>query len=56
MNTNYEKLEKEARRLDTKEKATLARTLIKALDKITEIDVEKIWIDEANADTKTINL
>ncbi len=47
MSTNYEKLEMEARQLDAKEKAALARTLIEDLDEITEIDVEKLWVDEA---------
>ncbi|MCG8554501.1 MAG: addiction module protein [Proteobacteria bacterium] len=47
MSTNYEKLEREARQLGTREKAALARTLIEDLDGITDVDVEKLWIDEA---------
>jgi len=49
MSTNYEKLEKEARQLDAREKAALARTLIEDLDEITEVDVEKLWVDEAQS-------
>ena len=47
MATNFKELEKEARALDSREKAALARTLIEDLDTKLDQDAEKLWIDEA---------
>jgi hypothetical protein len=47
MASNFEELEKEVRSLGTREKAALARTLIEDLDASNDVDVEKIWIEEA---------
>ena len=47
MARNFEELEKEARALSSKEKATLARILIDELDSSMEEDVEQLWIEEA---------
>lgn len=47
MTKNFEKLEKEARALSSREKAALARTLIEDLDSAVDEKIEEIWIEEA---------
>jgi hypothetical protein len=47
MARNFEELEKEARALSSKEKATLARILIDELDSSIDEDAEQLWIEEA---------
>ena len=47
MTKSFEKLEKEARALSSREKAALARTLIEDLDSAGDENVEEIWIEEA---------
>ena len=44
---NMEKIEKEALKLPTNERASLAARLIRSLDEEEESDVEKSWIQEA---------
>lgn len=46
MTKSFEKLEKEARALSSREKAALARTL-EDLDSAGDENVEEIWIEEA---------
>lgn len=43
----FEKLAKEARALNSREKAALARTLIEDLDSGADEKAEEIWIEEA---------
>ena len=47
MSTLFEELERQARALPPKEKATLARILIDALDPTVDPGVEQLWINEA---------
>ena len=47
MSTSFDELEKKARALTSKEKATLARILIEDLDSSTDENVEQLWIEEA---------
>lgn len=47
MATNFADLEKEALALSSREKATLARALIEALDSAVDAGAEKLWIEEA---------
>ena len=47
MAINFKELEKEARALDSRDKAALARTLIEDLDTRLDQDAEKLWIEEA---------
>lgn len=47
MATNFADLEKEALALSSREKATLAHTLIEALDSAVDAGAEKLWIEEA---------
>jgi len=49
MSTSFDELEKQARALSLKEKATLARLLIEELDMSLDADAEQLWIDEARA-------
>ena len=47
MSTLFEQLEKQARMLTPQEKASLARILIEELDTSSDIDVERLWIEES---------
>ena len=47
MATNFSELEREALALSSREKASLARSLIEALDPVMDADVEQLWIEEA---------
>jgi len=47
MTVNFKELEKDARALDSREKAALARTLIEDLDENSDNDAERIWFEEA---------
>jgi len=47
MSTLFDELEKQARALTPREKATLARILIDELDPTVDPGVEQLWIDEA---------
>jgi uncharacterized protein YbcC (UPF0753/DUF2309 family) len=47
MSIAFDELEKHARALSLKEKATLARLLIEELDMSVDADAEQLWIDEA---------
>lgn len=47
MSALFDELEKQARALSMKEKASLARLLIEELDPCREEGVERLWIDEA---------
>lgn len=47
MATRFKELEKQARALSAREKATLARILIEDLDPSVDPNVEQLWIDEA---------
>ena len=47
MRAQFEDIEKQARSLPVKEKATLARILIEDLDTSVDKDVERLWIEEA---------
>jgi hypothetical protein len=44
---SFDDLEKQARTLSLKERATLARLLIEELDMSFDADAEQLWIDEA---------
>lgn len=46
MSTNFEKIERDIQALNSKEKATLARTLIEALDETEDQHVEEMWVKE----------
>lgn len=47
MSTRFDEIEKQARSLPLREKATLARLLIGDLDTSADKDVERLWIEEA---------
>lgn len=47
MSITFDEVEKQARALPLKEKATLARLLIQELDTSVDADAERLWIDEA---------
>jgi putative addiction module component (TIGR02574 family) len=47
MSTHFDDIEKQARSLSLKEKATLARVLIEDLDTSADENVEHLWIEEA---------
>jgi len=47
MSTLFEELERQARALSHKEKASLARILIEELDPSADTGFEQLWIDEA---------
>lgn len=47
MSTLFEEIEKQARMLTPKEKASLARILIEELDPSSDGEVEKLWIAES---------
>ena len=47
MSTLLEELERQARALTQREKATLARILIEELDPSLDAEVEELWIAEA---------
>ena len=47
MSTLFEELERRARTLTPREKATLAHILIEDLDATVDTGVEQAWIDEA---------
>jgi putative addiction module component (TIGR02574 family) len=47
MSKNLSKLESEARRLPTKDRAKLIRRLIATLEADDDGDVEQLWLDEA---------
>ena len=47
MSTLLEELERQARTLTPREKASLARVLIDELDPAVDAEVEQLWIDEA---------
>lgn len=48
MASDFKELEKEARALDSRKKAALARTLIEDLDTNLDQDAEKLWVEEAD--------
>lgn len=45
--STFDELEKQARALPRKEKATLARVLIDELDPTSDPEVEELWLEEA---------
>lgn len=47
MSTLFDDMEKQARALTPREKASLARILIEELDPAGDPGVERVWIDEA---------
>ena len=47
MSALFDELEKKARTLTLREKATLARILIEELDRSQDAEVEQLWIAEA---------
>jgi putative addiction module component (TIGR02574 family) len=47
MSTLFDELERQARTLTPREKASLARILIEELDPSIDVGVEQVWIDEA---------
>jgi putative addiction module component (TIGR02574 family) len=47
MGTLFDELEKQTRALTREEKAALARRLIEELDSAPDVNVEQLWIDEA---------
>ena len=47
MSAHFDDIEKQARSLPLKEKATLARLLIEDLDTSVDHDVERLWVEEA---------
>jgi putative addiction module component (TIGR02574 family) len=47
MSTLLEELERQARTLTPREKASLARVLIDELDPAIDAEVEQLWIEEA---------
>jgi hypothetical protein len=47
MSTLFDKLERQARSLTPREKASLARILIEELDPSADAGIEQVWIEEA---------
>jgi len=47
MSTFFDELERQARTLTRREKASLARILIEELDPSSDAAVEQVWIEEA---------
>lgn len=47
MSTLFDELERQARALTPREKASLARILIDELDPSLDAEVEQVWIEEA---------
>lgn len=47
MSTLFDELERQARTLTPREKASLARILIEELDPALDAGVEQVWIEEA---------
>ena len=47
MSALFDELEKQARMLTASEKATLARILIEELDPSLDVEVEQLWVAEA---------
>jgi putative addiction module component (TIGR02574 family) len=47
MSTQFEEIQKQARRLTLQEKAALARTLIQELDNSADPAAARLWIEEA---------
>jgi hypothetical protein len=47
MSAQFDELEKQARLLTPREKATLARILIEELDPLQDSEVEQLWIVES---------
>lgn len=47
MSTLFDEVERQARTLTRREKASLARILIEELDPSTDAGIEQVWIDEA---------
>jgi putative addiction module component (TIGR02574 family) len=47
MSTLFDELERQARALSPREKASLAHILIEELDPVVEAGVEQVWIEEA---------
>jgi putative addiction module component (TIGR02574 family) len=47
MSTLFDELERQARTLTPREKASLARILIEELDPSADAGIEQVWIDEA---------
>jgi hypothetical protein len=47
MNARFDEIERQARSLPLKEKATLARVLIEELDTSVDTDADQLWILEA---------
>lgn len=46
MTTDYKEIEHSALELDKKQRAELAKRLIKSLDEKVQTDIEQAWIDE----------
>ncbi len=42
-----QKIQQDALKLSSKERALLAKTLIESLDKTEEKEIERLWLDEA---------
>ncbi|MGB1801362.1 MAG: addiction module protein, partial [Gammaproteobacteria bacterium] len=49
MAINFEQLQKEIQTLSMEEKATLAHSLIEALESSTDENAESLWIEEAKS-------
>ena len=47
MSTHFEELQKQAKALTAKEKAALARALIRELDHTADPGADRLWIEEA---------
>ena len=47
MSSELERIEREARALEPRDRAALARTLLEDLDSLQDEDVEALWIAEA---------
>ncbi len=40
-------LEAEIRKLDLKDRAALAKWIVESLDELSEVEIEALWVDEA---------
>jgi len=48
MITDLEKCEQQAKRLPLQERAVLIRRLIEGLDELDELELERLWLEEAS--------
>lgn len=42
-----EKIETEIKKLDLKDRSALAKRLVESLDELSETEIEKLWVEEA---------